>query len=424
MDVIIIGAGVAGLAAATELIKKGYRVQILEARSRAGGRVYTVFHQGTQVPVELGAEFVHGNPSEILDRVRDFHLHISSANDVHYFFDDEKLTKRDDFWPKAEAVLKKLAQLPDPSKTVADFLTQENSLAAEFVQNFIENFHAADLQIMGQQELAQAQSDSKEEASKIQRICGGYARLVQSFFSETPDLIKAIKFGHRVAAVHWRPHHCNCLAEISGLSEEYQAHQVLITVPIGVLKAGQIQFVPALAEKEKVLEFVQMGSAIRAVLIFSKEIWQKSVADDHAFLHSSDTIFPVWWLQRHENLFLATAWVGGPKAKAISDKHSEEIFKFLISDLSRLLGSTSGEILPDLSAWYMHNWDKDPFSLGAYSYLAKGGITAVRRLAEPIDDTLFFAGEGVVDGPSRGTVDAAIATGLRAAQQITKASSD
>ena len=68
-------------------------------------------------------------------------------------------------------------------------------------------------------------------------------------------------------------------------------------------------------------------------------------------------------------------------------------------------------------AWETHNWSRDPFSRGAYSFIVAGQENAAEKLRQPVQDTLFFAGEATADGEEIGTVHGALASGLRAAEE-------
>jgi monoamine oxidase len=118
---------------------------------------------------------------------------------------------------------------------------------------------------------------------------------------------------------------------------------------------------------------------------------------------------------------LLTGWAAGPHALAMCDKTDEEIVGVAVNSLARILSLEPGRLLQMLAAAYFHNWQRDPFSLGAYSYARVGGIDAARELAAPVDDTLFFAGEATEFNGHQGTVSGAIATGQRSAHEIAEA---
>src|SRR5438128_2041929 len=103
-SVLVIGAGVAGLAAAGRLANAGFHVTILEARDRIGGRIHTLRDPRLPIPVELGAEFVHGKPKEIWDIVRRENLVVGSLEGDDWCSENHKLKKCNDFWPRWEKV--------------------------------------------------------------------------------------------------------------------------------------------------------------------------------------------------------------------------------------------------------------------------------------------------------------------------------
>jgi monoamine oxidase len=115
---------------------------------------------------------------------------------------------------------------------------------------------------------------------------------------------------------------------------------------------------------------------------------------------------------------LLTGWAAGPHGLALSGMSDEEIFECAIDSLARALHLDAEYIRNQVVATHFHNWQTDPFSLGAYSYACVGGIDAARQLAMPLEDTLFFAGEATEFNGHQGTVSGAIATGERAAREI------
>lgn len=94
------------------------------------------------------------------------------------------------------------------------------------------------------------------------------------------------------------------------------------------------------------------------------------------------------------------------------------VFEKALSALSSVLGTTKRNLRSAVAAWETHNWSRDPFSRGAYSYVAAGQEKAAEKLRQPVRDTLFFAGEATADGEEAGTVHGAIASGLRAAKEV------
>src|SRR5690348_5219155 len=103
-DVIIVGAGVAGLAAARKLSRAGLRVLVLEARDRTGGRVHTIHPAGFETAVELGAEFVHGRPPESFDLIKNGNLRAVKVRGEP-FCSNEHVIGKCDFWGRIEKVL-------------------------------------------------------------------------------------------------------------------------------------------------------------------------------------------------------------------------------------------------------------------------------------------------------------------------------
>src|SRR5438552_1346780 len=140
---IVIGAGVAGLAAAKKLSSSGVHVTILEARDRIGGRIHTVRDPRFPVPIELGAELSHGKAKEIWDIVQSENLITGSLEGNNRCSQDLVLKKCNDFWPRWEKVAKKIKQGKTyPDQSFGDFINnmkldvETKKVAIEFVEGF------------------------------------------------------------------------------------------------------------------------------------------------------------------------------------------------------------------------------------------------------------------------------------------------
>jgi monoamine oxidase len=207
------------------------------------------------------------------------------------------------------------------------------------------------------------------------------------------------------------------------------ADRVLVTVPVSVLKApagspGAIRFRPALPEKDRALSRLETGEVVKVVFRFRERFWEEEglLAGrrdryDFAFLHARDAAVPTWWTSAPAQSPMLTGWVGGPSARALLPERDETVAAVALEALGNVLKVSARRLKSLLEGWHFHNWTKDPFSRGAYSYTGVGGAAAHRALARPVAGTLFFAGEAT-DSDQSGTVAGAIASGRRAAGEI------
>jgi len=170
-----------------------------------------------------------------------------------------------------------------------------------------------------------------------------------------------------------------------------------------------------------------MGKVIRVTLRFRQRFWDdlrpphstesKSLAN-MSFLLSHEDWFPTWWTTMPEKLPIITAWAPFHCAERLSGKSTDFIVDKCLHSLSRVLKLSRSELESLLAHAYWHDWQSDPFSRGAYSYVRVGGDNAQQALAAPVESTLFFAGEATDVSGHNGTVHGAIASGHRAAREI------
>lgn len=415
MDALIIGGGIAGLTAARHLTEAGLRVTLLEARDRLGGRIYTRSTAG--FPVELGAEFVHGRPVEILALAAEGAVPIVPVQGSFR-------RKINGDWAEAghlmEEVDQLFAKLPaaEPDESFQYYLDRsgEDEGVTQQALRYVEGFHAADPSLISARSLRR--DSEAEEAIKGDhqyRIASGYENLVRAV-ADRIDLDRCdIVTNAAVHEIIWRQG--QVIARASSI--EYQAPRAIVTLPLGVLKSNSVVFSPALREKQDAMGFLEMGPVIRVSLCFQEKFWERDPGmAELSFLFTDDPQFPTWWTSNPLPYPILTAWAAGPYAGAHAGRSKDEIVGNAVRSLARIMRIAEPELRRQLTRSFMHDWQADPFSCGAYSYAAVGGMDAAKALATPVANTLYFAGEATNSDGYNGTVHGAIATGLRAAKEL------
>jgi monoamine oxidase len=138
---------------------------------------------------------------------------------------------------------------------------------------------------------------------------------------------------------------------------------------------------------------------------------------DMGFLFSREEI-PTWWTQYPDNRPLLTGWLAGPRAVAAQFWSKEEIKQKALQSLAAILGMDRFRLQQHVEEAYYYNWSADPFVCGAYSYETVGGEEAIRTIQKGVEDSVFFAGEGLHAGHEIGTVEAALVSGRETAHRM------
>jgi len=436
-DVIVIGAGAAGLAAAVDLRRAGLSVLILEARDRIGGRIFTQRDPALQLPIALGAEFIHGLSPEIFQPLQAKQIPITEVSGDSWCFQNGGLC-RCDFFGEVDEILQQMD--PDrPDESFLSFLNrtitansapQERS-AAQWTLSYVSGFNAADVEKVGAHWLIREMvAEEKIDGERAFRSQHGYSDLIEIFRQNLKQLEIDLCMGAVVNSINWKAGHVEVVAKINDQERRFAAKRALITVPLGVLKTpakrmGAISFNPALpASKHQALEKLAMGKVFRVVLHFRHRFWddlkspiEGTTLSNMSFLFSHDEWFPTWWTTMPEKLPIITGWAPDRCADRFVGQRRDFVIDRAIQTLSRLLSLNPVFPASLLEAAYFHDWQADPFSRGVYSYGMVGSDGAQETLAAPIDGTLFFAGEATATGQT-GTVHGALASGQRAASQI------
>ncbi|HEY0264426.1 MAG TPA: NAD(P)/FAD-dependent oxidoreductase [Granulicella sp.] len=413
-DTLVLGAGISGLVAARALAAAGQRVLVLEARDRIGGRILTKHR--FEHTVELGAEFLHGTPPELWSLVREAGLESHERSGSRFLFEQGELRARDITSSNAFHLFDELEHYDGPDLSFAEFLDQRSVSDADRAQliGFVEGFNAADHQIISARSLGMQQKAEEEiEGYRAFALRDGYAGLAHYLAVKIAEYGGHIRLSSPVQAIRWLPES----VELALPEATVTAPRVLITLPLGVLQAGAVPITPAPEEILIHAARLRMGHACRFTLVFSEPFWVNR-APGLSFLSAIDELPRVWWTQHPSAGSALTGWSGGPRSAELATLTPEQLTAHALETLARIFSLRATWLRSILLAYESHNWSADPYSLGAYSYVAAGGLDASEQMTRPVADTLYFAGEHTDTTGHWGTVHAAIRSGLRAARQI------
>jgi monoamine oxidase len=433
-DVIVIGAGIAGLTAAAQLGRAGLSVLILEARDRAGGRIWTLPNSSDRIPIELGAEFIHGFPPEIWQPLQSANVHITEVEGDSWC--TEAQLRPCDFFDEVNQILQKMDdRKPDESflqfleRTVPDSGDPRQSNLRQHALNYVSGFNAADPALVGVHWLAkEMRAEEVIDGQRAFRSSNGYTDLLAIARAQLDESHVTMLTEKVVESVEWKFGYVNIRTK--GKSS-FLSKRALLTLPLGVIQASirerrGVRFIPELPnDKLSALDRLEMGKVIRLVLKFRHRFWAtvcpmrngKTLAK-MSFLLSQDDWFPTWWTAMPADMPIITGWAPFECAERLSGKDRSFVVRRGIETLARLLSVNVDTVESLLEGAHFHDWQSDPYSLGAYSYGKVQSDGAQKALGAPVEDTLFFAGEATDTSGHNGTVHGAIASGRRAAEEI------
>ena len=428
-DVIVIGAGAAGLAAARSLAARSLRVIVLEARDRTGGRVWSHPTSRAAVQAELGAEFIHGPARETTSLLREAGLAAIELGAESWTAEEDGALRRDDDDFRPAAGIFERAHSLETDLSVDSFLKQFDGngamrKTADLARAFVEGFDAADPKIASARAIAVEWLSGVD--STTTRPLGGYRPMFEHLRDACAaagvqlclsTIVRRISWGRGAVAVD--------ATSTGDGSKTIRARAALVTLPAGVMRhrgdETEVTFHPELpASKSEALRSIEMGHVVRVALSFRTAFWeglQDGRYRDGAFFRRKGQPFSAYWTQLPVRSELIVAWVGGPKAIALSGASQAERIDRALDGFGALFDE-SALAREEFEGGVTHDWHHDPFSRGAYSYIVVHGNGARSALAAPVDDTLFFAGEATSTDGQGGTVNGALETGERAAQEV------
>lgn len=430
-DVAVIGAGAAGLAAAVALSEAGKSVVVIEARERIGGRIWTLSEPSLPIPIELGAEFVHGHPPETFELLRKAGALALEAPNDHWTYGDGELKRRESFFDQACELLKHVQRLKRDI-SVAEFLkrAEARSVPSEVrtrIRMMVEGFDAADTTRASIQAIAKEWNSGAVADAPSSRPVGGYATVLKELADSLNRERVHLKLQTPVRTVRWRPGSVEIEATSLTGPVRIKARCAIVTLPISILQLppddpASVRFDPVLKEKHKPLTGLALGPVVKVVLRFREPFWEKLEGGRYrsaSFFHTPAQPFPTFWTTLPQRTPLITAWAGGPKAEQFAAASDASMVSEALISLGGLFGAQA-DLAGELEGVFVHHWQRDPFARGAYSYEMVGDGTARAQLAKPLKDTLFFAGEAT-DVEESTTVAGALRSGQRAAREVIKA---
>lgn len=417
-DVIIVGAGAAGLMAAKVLSDAKKKVCILEARNYIGGRAHTIKEFGFSKPIETGAEFIHGNLNLTLSLLDEANINYYPAEGELWQVKNNSLCRREDFIEHADELTDKLKELKQDI-SIADFLKEyfqdeKYTTMKRSLQQYIEGYDAADINYASAFALREEWENEDDEQYRIE---GGYAKLFAHINKSCASNDCDIYLSNIVKQVRHKASDAEVITE-EGFS--FFAKKIIVTVPVSLLACEDILFEPALPNITHAAKRIRYGDVVKIIFEFTHAFWETGEvrkARDLFFIFSEEKI-PTWWSQLPDKTPMLCGWLAGPKANEIANTDDDTILKEALFSLSAIFDINVEILQQYIKASHIHNWITDKFCKGGYSYNTVNGEDAKAQMNTPINNTIFFAGEAYVK--ANATVDAALTSGKEVAEKILK----
>ncbi len=404
VDVIVVGAGAAGLGAARHLLAAGKTIAVLEARDRIGGRAWseTGFFGQT---LDHGASFIHAedaNPWTSIARRLGFQTVVDPRR-RHLFVDGQPASAdmmRQFMDARAQALDQVLAvETAGQDKTITDALHLEGVFAPQARASLAPWLLGAD------NDGASAIDFARGVSGEDRLVPDGYGELVAAYGLGVPvhlnTMVTAVDYKSSGVAIH------SNRGTIRG-------KQAIITLPVGVFAAERVDFRPSLPlEKHQAIDGLPMGLLAKIMLVFDGDPFGLG---DSFYLHEkTETDRAALYLCRPAGRSYVIAFVGGSLARELEEAGEDAAQAFALAPLRALFGQRIDMMLLGSR---QTGWGRDPFALGSYA-VAKPHATEYRAvLARPIDEKIFFAGEAVAANGWAATVAGAYRSGRKVAHDI------
>jgi monoamine oxidase len=424
-DVVIIGAGIAGMTAARQLSRadRGLKVLVLEAQDRVGGRLLTLHDRQAGLPahgVEVGAQLIHGSGAPTWELVREFEMEARGLSDAQ---------QAQPLWPAVES------RVPEAGVVKPLMAAAARAFAAYTGADLPFNEFAATLPLDdAERELLYSESLSwSAEPDRLStraviadgaawdsyhdqdfQIVGGYGGLAARL---ADDLEGRIQLESKVSELFWSPGIAGVGYRYRGTRASLTCRRLIVTLPLGVLKSGQIEIAPELpGEMREAIDSLEMGQVVVVPMLFSEPFWKTRFSGPGEWTDPAGR--RQFWIPHApgQGGTAIQGWFQGSAAAELSALGEDRG----IARVIRWLEAASGEhgLVEKLNWYHFQDWVTNPYTLGSYSITCPDGHGRRQALAQPVFDTLYFAGEATAPPPHYQTVHGAYMSGKRAAGQV------
>ncbi len=424
---LVLGGGVAGLAAALELRRRRPELELtlIEARGRLGGRVWTERDPDDGLPIERGAEFVHGRPKALLAELRRAGIDVAEDRSDFWIGSGRRAGPGGAETGRAFGALgKALAGLLDPKardRSIAALADEPplSELPPELraiARSFAEGYYLA------KPERASARAIARMEAAQdaiggdgSSRPAGGYGRLIEWLGARIGA--ERILRGAAARRLDWRSGHVRVLVDgLGGRLPELEADRAIIALPLSSIAGerslgGRLGIRPPVREKLEAARSLEMGNVVKLQLRLRGRLGGGS------FSLAPGQPVPTWWHASPPGSPWVVGWAGGPAADALDPLDDDLLRDVALASLAVAWGEPRRSLARRLEAFLATRWGRDPLSFGGYAWVPLGADGAMEALAAPVAETLFFAGEATEPGHA-GTVHGAYESGVRAAGEL------
>jgi monoamine oxidase len=411
--VIIIGAGASGLLAASEISSR-CNVTILETNKSSGGRIRTIPMKSGNGIIEPGAEFVHGDTPITTRLVNEAGLRLIKL-------DGKMLRKQGNKWIEEEDMIEGWDELVEKMKGQRKDLTMDDFMQTHFagdkyaelrrhIKAFVQGFDVAETSRVSVQALYREWSNESDQF----RIESGYGSLISFLENKCVENGCVILNDKTVKQIDWQK---GDVTVYTADGEKIVGDKVIITVPVSVLTnlngKASINLTPPADEYITAARQIGYGPVVKVLFELEKQIWKEKTG----FIFS-DEMIPTWWTQYPVENNLISGWAGGPVAAQLSQHTDDELLEIAIGSLAHIFDLTVPELRNIITCSYVFNWSNYDETLGAYSFPTPASVSARKLLNTPLDDTIYFSGEGLYDGAYSGTVEAAFSSGSKTAAAV------
>jgi monoamine oxidase len=409
-SVLIVGAGMAGLAAARSLADARWPVRLIEARDRIGGRVYTTRDWG--VPLDMGASWIHGTTGNPLTEL----AQKAQVQTVSTGYTDTAKLAVDPRLQPMEYREKSWRKFVERARDHVDGGSLGTAVDAAAANEELSDNQRAQLAFYLTTEIADEYADGAEQLSATTFDEGDYTRgdqvIIPSGYDALPKLLAnglQIVLNTPVTAIVRQD---KSVVVWAG-DQSFEGPAAIVTVPLGVLKSGAISFDPPLPDRHaQAVSALGFGVLSKSYFRFNRRTWNAENAF-YQFIGNPPGMWAQWFTVPAAAGPIVLAFNAGERGRSVESSSPMDLMAGALPIARQLFGDDISLVEVRTSSW-----TTDPYARGSYSFHAPGsGFGDRRQLQEPISDRLYLAGEAVgTDNPA--TVHGALLSGRFAANQL------